>query len=182
MLVAGFVLAAPVQKTSNPATPPVAAPAAKPQATLAPAWPATECDTLSEDKVTIPAAFQGQPVVVVWSFSRAGGEKTRDWMAQLQAKGIPVWSAAMLESAPRLVRGFIRGGMRKTIPTQLHNHTLLLYQGDKEWRRRLQLNDPELPLVVVLNAKAETIYAKSGLASPELVSEITNTWKAQSRP
>lgn len=87
----------------------------------------------------------------------------------------------MLESAPRVIRGFIRGGMRKTIPTNMHSHTLLLYQGDKDWRRRLPLSNPDLPLVVVLNSKAETIYAKNALASPEFVSEITTAWKNQSR-
>ena len=54
---------------------------------LAPGWPETEVETLAGRKVMIPAVFGGKPAVVVWSFSKGAGEKTRDWLEPLTKTG-----------------------------------------------------------------------------------------------
>jgi hypothetical protein len=136
------------------------------------AIPATEAETLAGAKVSLPQVLGGKPAILIWSFSREGGAKVKEWMETLErdAPG-QAYSVAMLEAAPRLIRGMIRSGMRGDTPPALRARTLLLYKGEREWRERLGVKDAALPVTTVLNAAGEVVWSRSGACTPGLAAE-----------
>ncbi|WP_321475546.1 hypothetical protein [uncultured Paludibaculum sp.] len=139
--------------------------------------PATQAETLSGRKLAIPQAFGGKPVILVWSFSRKAGETTRGWTTPLAKEGLPVWSVAMLESAPRFVRPMIRSGMRKDMPAPQQEHTILLYQGEKQWRQILKPPKDDDPLVVLLDAQGRMVWSYSGISTAKALDEVRQQFK-----
>ena len=99
-------------------------------------WPAFEVDTLAGAKLKLPSAASGQVSLFVMSFSKDASAASKAWAERFARDGGHVYIAAILEAAPRLVRGLIRSGMRGDIPKELHERTLLLYNGEAEWKQR----------------------------------------------
>lgn len=134
--------------------------------------PRTEAETLSGKKVAMPDVFGGKPAVMVWSFSKDAGEKTGTWMAPLTKEGLNAYGVAMLEAAPRFVRGFIKSGMKQGMTAAQQEKMLLLYAGDKAWRARLGLKDEKQLVVVVVNGKGEVVWAYEGAYDGRKIGEI----------
>lgn len=141
------------------------------------AFPTTQVESLAGQKLTIPQAFGGKPVILVWSFSKKAGEATRAWTDPLAKEGLPVWSAAMLEAAPRFVRPMIRSGMRKDMPDTQQQRSLLLYQGEKQWRQILKPPKDDAPLVVLLDAQGNVAWSYSGVYSAKALDEVRDRFK-----
>lgn len=134
--------------------------------------PITDAETLAGSRVTLPQAFAGKPAVLVWSFSRESGAQAKQWVMALEKElSGQVWSVAMLEAAPRLIRGMIRSGMRKDTTPALRPRSLLVYKGEKEWRSRLGIRNDALPIVAVISGSGEIVWSQSGGYSPGLAAE-----------
>ncbi|MGJ5814424.1 hypothetical protein [Paludibaculum fermentans] len=140
--------------------------------------PATQAETLTGRKLTIPQAFGAKPAILVWSFSKKAGEATRAWTDPLIRDGQAVWSVAMLEAAPRFVRPMIRSGMRKDMPAAQQDHAVLLYQGEKQWRQILKPPKDDDPLVVLLDGNGNVAWSFSGLSSPKAMEEVRQRLKS----
>lgn len=123
-------------------------------AALAPGqpWPTLEGETLAGPRLRLPDAAAGRPALIVFTFSREAGGAAKPWCTKLvQEFGVErVYQVAMLEKAPRLVRGLIRRGMRGDVPTAWHARTILLYEGDADWRAKVGLRQENAPVVVLL--------------------------------
>lgn len=139
--------------------------------------PNTQVESLAGQKLTIPLAFGGKPAILVWSFSKKAGEATRTWTDPLVKEGLPVWSGAMLEAAPRFVRPMIRSGMRKGMPDTQQQRALLFYQGEKQWRQILKPPKDDDPLVVLLDAQCNVAWSYSGVYSAKALDEVRQRFK-----
>ncbi len=135
-------------------------------------FPTTQVETLAGGKLSIPQAFGGKPVILVWSFSKKAGEATRAWIDPLAREGLPVWSAAMLEAAPRFVRPMIRGGMRKDMPQAQQQRALLFYQGEQQWRQILKPPKDDDPLVVLLDGNGSIAWTYAGVYERKVAEDL----------
>jgi hypothetical protein len=116
------------------------------------ALPALVGQTLSGKMLDLPAVARGSAVVVIFSFSRAGGRDARNWAQQL-SKDYPevaVYNAIFLESVPRLLRNLVASGIHSVMPSAAQDRTLLLYQQQGSWEKMLQVQDENCASVVVL--------------------------------
>lgn len=143
--------------------------------------PKTQVETLDGQKRVIPDAFGGRPAVLVYGFSRKAGDATKAWVDPLVKEGLPVWSVAMLEAAPRFVRPMIRAGMRKDTPAGRQDHALLLYAGEKEWRALLKAGNDEEPVVVLVDGRGRVVWSRAGPASADGLAEVRQRWAAASK-
>lgn len=78
-------------------------------------FPVLEGENLLGQKVALPEAVKGRPTVVVTGFAHAANGQMNAWGKRLEAEYQP-WSIAVLEDAPRLVRGMARHGTRTPNP------------------------------------------------------------------
>ncbi len=148
-----------------------------PAALGAAAIPPLEAESLAGEKVTLPELWSGRPNVVIWGFSKEAGEGMRAWMAALEREDVNAWGAAMLERAPRLVRGMIRRGMRGDFPKSSHSRVLCLYRGDKELRQALGVTEDRLPLIVLYDAGGAVVWRYAGRYEEAARDELLKLWR-----
>lgn len=135
--------------------------------------PGVEGESLTGRKVLLPDAFQGEAAVVVWSFTREAGEQAEKWVAPLARDRVNVYSAAVIEAAPRLIRPMIRAGMRRTSPKPLHDRFLCITRGEKSLRQALEVRNDKLPYVTLLSANGVVVWRHSGPYSEAAAAELT---------
>lgn len=124
--------------------------------------PRAEGESLSGQKTVLPDALRGEPSVVLWSFSREAGEMVSKWAAPLARDRVNVWSAAVIEAAPRLVRPMIRAGMRQASPKPFHPRFLCITRGEKELRRVLGVGNDKLAYVTLLDSDGAILWKYAG--------------------
>ncbi len=118
-------------------------------------FPALEGETLSGQKAALPLA--GRAAVIIFSFSRAGGNDSRKWTDRL-TKDFPSEHAPetrlviMLESVPALFRGMALSGI-KSMPAQLYSRTLVSYHDEAPWKQRLPVTNTSRSYVVLHDAQ-----------------------------
>lgn len=134
--------------------------------------PRAEGESLTGRKTLLPDALRGQVSVIVWSFSREAGEQVEKWVAPLVRDKVNVYSAAVIEAAPRLIRPMIRAGMRRASPKPFHERFLCITRGEKSLRRALEVSNDELPYVTLLSAEGEILWRHAGSYSDAAASEL----------
>jgi hypothetical protein len=134
--------------------------------------PVTQAETLTGQKLEFPTALAGKPAVCVFGFSREAGDRTKVWMTRLSQDGVNSWSVANLEAAPALVRGMIRGSMRKGTPQPLLERSLIMTKDEKAWKRAVEAKHDNLPVVVLLDATGRLLWTYEGLFGDEPYREL----------
>jgi len=85
----------------------------------------------------------GNPVAVVFSFSRIGGNDARAWSEHL-SKDFPDLSTntiILLESVPSLFRGMALSGTKTALPLSMQDRTVVMYKDEVLWKERLEVSD-----------------------------------------
>ncbi len=134
--------------------------------------PRAEGESLTGRKTLLPDALRGQVSVIVWSFSREAGGQVERWVAPLVRERVNVYSAAVIEAAPRLIRPMIRAGMRRASPKPFQERYLCITRGGKSLRQALEVRDDKLPHVTLLSAEGEILWRHAGAYSDSAASEL----------
>ncbi len=141
--------------------------------------PLTPAETLSGEKLEFPAALAHKTAVCVFGFSKEAGDRTKVWMTRLSQDRINAWSVANLEKAPGLVRGMIRGSMRRGTPEVQLSHSLVMTKNEKAWRQALGVKQDGMPVVILLDPAGNIVWAYEGEFGDEpyrqLKSKFENT-------
>ena len=127
-------------------------------------WPVTEAETLAGGKIRLPDAAKGKRALVVMTFSKDAGEASKAWCNRFAKDfGIDrIYQIAMLEKAPRLVRGLIRRGLRGDMPASMQGRMLLIYKGEAEWSARLGVTNDAAPCLAMLDAEGRIAWFFQG--------------------
>ena len=121
-----------------------------------PRLPRTEAETASEKVIVLPDAAAGRVAVLIIGFSKKSSEVTERWenrVSQDYGAGgrLAILRIAVLESAPRLLRGFIRGRIEKNVPKEKRDTFVLLFHGEAEWKALVHFADPDDAYLIVLD-------------------------------
>jgi hypothetical protein len=127
------------------------------------AWPA---ETLAGSALVLPEALPAQPVVLVVGFSRESREACRSWSERLREPDRParlaVYQVAVIDYVPRLFRGLVASGIRKGVPTALHDHFLLVTEQGGAWRALAGYARPDAAYLLLFDARHELRWHASG--------------------
>ncbi len=137
--------------------------------------PVLEGETLAGAKLTLPAALQGKPALLVIGFTKDSQKQTEAWSKRLKTDlpTLDIWSAADLEDAPRLIRPMIKSAMRSATPKLQHDHFLILTKGGKPLRAALSYDtrspqNDDAYLVLIDPAGTITWYAHGPVSDATL--------------
>lgn len=144
---------------------------------LANPLPKVEGESLTGRKALLPDALLGQPSVVVWSFTREAGEMVDKWAAPLARDQVNVYSAAVIEAAPRLIRPMIRSSMRRASPKPFHDRFLCITRGEKELRQALEVRNDKLPYVTLLDAEGRILWQHAGPYTASAAEELMRRYR-----
>ncbi len=119
--------------------------------------------TLAGTWLSVDALADHSPVVVILSFSRAGGRGAREWEERLSKDnpGLAKCTIIFLETVPRLLRPVVVSGIKRSMPASLQSRTILLYEQQDLWRQRLQVNDDNSASVILLRAGGQVQWTTS---------------------
>jgi hypothetical protein len=116
------------------------------------AFPNLQFDTLAGPKLTMPAAAAGKPALFIVGFSHASSEQTNYWAKHIPADMVNTYSVAVLQDAPRLVRGMALHGIKSSVPKPKQDHFLVLYSDEDRLKSAAQFQAPDEAYLILIGA------------------------------
>lgn len=123
--------------------------------------------SLSGNPIELPSAAKGRPTVILFSFSRAGGQRAQEWIQHLsqETPHISIYSVFFLEAVPGPFRGVVVSGIKSRTPQQQQSRTILVYTGANAWKQQLQTCDVEDVCVFLLGPDSHIRWMTGGAFS-----------------
>jgi hypothetical protein len=136
------------------------------------AFPRLAGKTLSAKEIVLPDDARGKIALVAIGFSKKSGEVTRAWGDRFKKDfgadpNYAVYPVAMLEEAPRFVRGMILGSMRRGIPVGDRDRFVTLFQGEAELKHFVAFSAADDAYLFLLDAKGEVQWRGHGVFREE---------------
>ena len=134
---------------------------------------AFEGETLSGRKVALPAAAGGHPALLIVGFTHASQTQTKAWATRVENR-FQTWSIAVLEDAPRLVRGMAAHGIKSSIPKDQYDRFVLVYHGEKELKQAAGFDRPNDAYLMVIDGAGAIRWRYHGPVNDDAVKEIAD--------
>ena len=121
----------------------------------------------------------GKTPVVVFSFSKTAGKDARLWNVHLDKdygsnRLVAGSTVIMLEAAPRLLRGIIVSALKSNMPPSMRDRTIVSYQNEELWKRRLAVADDSHAYVLLLGPDGHMRWRNSAAFSDAEYTELKN--------
>src|SRR4051812_7911749 len=128
------------------------------------AFPRVTGQTFGERAVIVPDAFKGKPTILVITFTRSAQEQARSWADKLKQKalGLETHQVLELEDVPRLMRGFVRGSIRRSIPKESQDNFVLLFEGEEALKKSVNYQASDDAYVVMLDSSGNIVWREHG--------------------
>ena len=123
--------------------------------------------SLPGEPVELPSAAEGHPAIVLFSFSRAGGQRAQEWSKHLSQEmpDIRIYSAIFLEAVPGPFRGVVVSGIKSRTPQEQQRRTILLYAKSNAWKQQLQACGGEDVCLLLLGPDSHIRWMTGGAFS-----------------
>jgi hypothetical protein len=136
-------------------------------------------ESLSGKQISLPSAAAGSVAILCIGFSRASQSQLKPWAERAanefrEKSGVLVYSIAVLEDAPRLVRGMAVHGMKSGVPAQRQDRFLVVYHGETELKRITGFQRAEEAYILLLDRKGEIQWRNHGPASDAAFRALTD--------
>jgi hypothetical protein len=134
--------------------------------------PKARTETLSGNKIVLPDAVLGHLSIFNLGFSRAGGDATGRWGPELKKQlasnnDLHFYSVAILQDAPKMVRGMIRHGMRSSTPKNEQDSFILIYEDEDVWKKFAGFSNGDDAYIVLVDSGGKVLARVHGRASDE---------------
>lgn len=134
-------------------------------------FPQVDGENLLNQKTTLPDAAAGHESVVVIGFTHASQNQTKPWTARI-GHDFPTYSIAVLEDAPRLVRGMAVHGMKGGVPKEERGNFVVVYHDEKELKAAAGFEQPNDAYVLLLGKDGAIQWKFHGPVTDAAVQEL----------
>ncbi len=130
-------------------------------------FPYLQEENLAGAQVTLPDSVAGKVAVLVLGFSHASSKPTGAWAKRVHddfgnRPGFVLYQLAVIEAAPRFMRGMIISGMKKgTADSELVSVVPVVHQEDA-LKKLVNFNASDDAYIVVLDRSGNVIYQTHG--------------------
>jgi ATP10 protein len=123
--------------------------------------------SLEGQEVTLPDVAAGKVTLLIITFSKAAGEKSQTWNDRFfkeypQDDKVISYAIAMLEDVPSLLRGMVRGGIKRGIPASMRRRFLTVVKGEAEWKRYVDMQNDQDAYLILLDKKSRVQWIFHG--------------------
>jgi hypothetical protein len=144
-------------------------------------------ENLSGKQVSLPFASRGLVAIICIGFSHASQSQLKPWAERAtktfgRNDRVLVYSIAVLEDAPRLVRGMAVHGMKSRVPAQQHDRFVVVYQGESELKRITGFQRSEDAYILLLDRRGEIRWVSHGPVSDATLQELTERVRSLQPP
>lgn len=131
--------------------------------------PKIQGQSLAGSKVLLPEAAAGRVAVLIFGFSKASKVPTSAWAKKIDADfatqpSFTLYQLPVLEDVPRLIRGMVISGMRKSVPESMRDHFVPILQGEPELKSLVNYKESDDAYLVVLDREGKIIRQLHGAA------------------
>src|SRR5664279_2306567 len=124
-------------------------------ASAAQQFPRLQEENLAGKQVVLPDAASGKIAVLVFGFTHTSQTTTGAWAKQIRADfgksaGFELYQLAVLEEAPRLVRGMIVSGIKKGVPENQRANFVSVMHNEAELKKLVAYKEPDDAYLIVL--------------------------------
>jgi predicted transcriptional regulator len=131
------------------------------------ALPQIKGTSLENQEITLPDAAAGKVTFLIITFSKAAGERSQGWSDRFfkdypQDDKVTSYAIAMLEDVPSLLRGMVRGGIKRSAPASMRRRFLTVVNGEAEWKRYVGMQDDKDAYLILLDNKGRVQWAHHG--------------------
>ena len=138
------------------------------------AFPRVSGETLEGKTILLPDAIKGTSTLLIVSFSRAAAAQTRAWGEKLkqQQPALSRYQVLELEDVPRLFRGFVKSGIRKSIP-DAQSHFVLLFEGQDSLKKFVNYQESDDAYVLLLDTNGNVMAQQHGAVNDQKLGALT---------
>jgi hypothetical protein len=137
--------------------------------------PKTTSESLTGQEVILPDSLKGHLSVVIVGFSKSSQNGVKAWQTRARkqlGEGFDIYQVAVLEDAPRFVRGMITHAMKSSTPAAEQDHFLVVVKGETELKKAAGFTDADDPYVFLLDASGEIRWRTHGAVSDDALKEL----------
>jgi hypothetical protein len=133
--------------------------------------------TLEDQDIILPNAVRGKVTLLIITFSKAAGELGRGWNDPFlkdypQDDKVTSYAIAMLEDVPSLLRGMVRGGIKRGVPLSMRPRFLTVNQDETQWKQYVGLKDDKLPYLIMFDGNGQVQWIHHGAFDPAVYREL----------
>ncbi len=132
---------------------------------------------LTGQTVDLPAALKGKTGILVLGFSQASRDQVTEWGKRLAgdyrgSETVIYFEMPVLESVPRILRGFVTKKMGESVPDRAKNTFLPVLDHEADWKVATGFKKSDVAYVVVVDGAGVVHGRVSGPASDATFGEV----------
>jgi hypothetical protein len=129
--------------------------------------PRLEGENFAGHKVLLPGDAAGKVTILVFGFSHASSKPTGAWADKLAAEfgsqpGFDLYQLPVLEDVPRLIRGMVVSGIKKSVPDSKRDHFVPLFQGEDQLKKTVNFTASDDAYIVLLDRAGKIVQQAHG--------------------
>jgi hypothetical protein len=145
--------------------------------------PKTMAESLSGHEVILPSATAGHSAVIIIGFSHGSSKTMEHWDKEIGAQvsaqpGVPLYNIAVIQDAPKFVRGMITHGIKALVPAAGQDRFLTVVQGEEELKKAVNFSSEADVYVVVLDSSGNIVFNTRGEPSEISKKQVIDQIKA----
>ncbi len=141
------------------------------------AMPRIEGQSLAGSKVVLPEATGGRVALLIFGFTHASKTSTSEWARKIPADfgsqpGFVLYQLPVLEDVPRLIRGMVISGIKKSVPENQRDHFVILVQSEAELKKFVGYKEPDEAYLVLLDQNGKVVQQRHGKPEGEIYAAV----------
>ena len=130
-------------------------------------FPRLQEENLNGQQVVLPDAAAGKVAVLVLGFSHASSAPTGAWMKRASEEfgknlNVMLYQLAVIEEAPRFIRGMITSGMKKDIPESQRAYVVPVVHQEDALKKLVNYKESDDAYIVLLDRSGQVAYQTHG--------------------
>jgi hypothetical protein len=130
-------------------------------------FPRLQEENLAGQRVVLPDAASGKIAVLVLGFSHASGTSAGAWAKRIRSdfgktSGFELYQLAVLEGAPKILRGMIISGIKKGVPDNERANFIPVLHNAEQLQKLVSFKVEDDAYVVVLDRSGTVAYQTHG--------------------
>jgi hypothetical protein len=139
--------------------------------------PAVRGTTFAGAKVTLPDELQGRVGVLIVGFSQSSRKEMTEWGVRLaddadRPAGLVFYELPVLESVPRVLRGWVTKKIRDAVSAPGQQHFLPVLDHEEEWKRVAGFGAADDAYVLVVDGDGVVRWRVHGGLTEQAYAEI----------
>ena len=148
-----------------------------------PRIPPLHAAVLTGQTVNLPDDLKGKSAVLVLGFSQASRDQVTEWGKRLAADyrgsaAVAYYEMPILESVPRLLRGWVTKKMAESVPDRAKDHFMPVSDHEREWKSAVFYSKSDDAYVLVVDSGGGIRSRLEGGASDVNYAEVKRQLQA----